>query len=87
MTKDQWTIKTLEEEAVNSDSPEATKEKGIQEHTVITEVAYIFALIEEERKTLMLRLDRNINLCCDYMLRSHVAIRCPFFSWISRFCC
>ena len=45
MRKDQWTIKTLVEEAVNSDSPEATKEKGIQEHTVITEVAYIFALI------------------------------------------
>ena len=25
---------------------------------------------------LMLRLDRNINLCCDYMLRLHVAISC-----------
>ena len=24
----------------------------------------------------MLRLDRNINLCCDYMLRLHVAISC-----------
>ena len=33
-------------------------------------------LLEEERKTLMLRLDRNINLCCDYMLRLHVAISC-----------
>ena len=32
--------------------------------------------IKEERKTLMLRLDRNINLCCDYMLRLHVAISC-----------
>ena len=30
MRKDQWTIKTLVGEAVNSDSPEATKEKGIQ---------------------------------------------------------
>ena len=30
----------------------------------------IFVLLEEERKTLMLRLDRNINLCCDYMLRN-----------------
>ena len=40
--KDQWTIKTLVEEAVNSDSPEAAKEKGIQEHNVITEVAYRF---------------------------------------------
>ena len=28
--KKQWTIKTLVGEAVNSDSPEATKEKGIQ---------------------------------------------------------
>ena len=44
-------------------------------------------LLEEERKTLMSRLDRDINLCHDYMSRSHVAIRCPFFSWISRFCC
>ena len=31
--KKQWTIKTLVGEAVNSDSPEATKEKGIQQHT------------------------------------------------------
>ena len=31
MTKNnQWTVKTLVGEAVNSDSPEATKEKGIQ---------------------------------------------------------
>ena len=27
MRKEQWTIKTLVEEAVNSDSPEATKER------------------------------------------------------------
>ena len=40
--KKQWTIKTLVEEAVNSDSPEATKEKGIQQHTRITIVAYRF---------------------------------------------
>ena len=45
MRKDQWTIKTLVEEAVNSDSPEATKEKGIQQHTEITEVAYRFRKI------------------------------------------
>ena len=32
----QGTIKTLVREAVNSDSPEATKGKGIPEHTVIT---------------------------------------------------
>ena len=38
----QWTIKTLVREAVNSDSPEATKEKGIQQHTRITIVAYRF---------------------------------------------
>ena len=31
--KNQWTIKTLVGEAVHSDSPEATKEKGIQQHT------------------------------------------------------
>ena len=30
MTKKQWTVKTLVGGAVNSDSPEATKEKGIQ---------------------------------------------------------
>ena len=42
MRKDQWTIKTLVEEAVNSDSPEATKEKGIQQHTGNTVVAYRF---------------------------------------------
>ena len=42
MTKDQWTIKTLVEEAVNSDSLEATKGKGIQQHTGNTEVAYRF---------------------------------------------
>ena len=40
--KKQWTIKTLVREAVNSDSPEATKEKGIQQHTRITIVAYRF---------------------------------------------
>ena len=40
--KKQWTIKTLVGEAVNSDSPEATKEKGIQQHTRITIVAYRF---------------------------------------------
>ena len=39
------TIKTLVREAVNSDSPEATKEKGIQQHTEITEVAYRFRKI------------------------------------------
>ena len=38
----QWTVKTLVREAVNSDSPEATKGKGIQEHTVLTIVAYRF---------------------------------------------
>ena len=38
----QWTVKTLVREAVNSDSPEATKGKGIQEHTLITSVAYRF---------------------------------------------
>ena len=38
----QWTVKTLVREAVNSDSPEATKGKGIQEHTLITLVAYRF---------------------------------------------
>ena len=43
MTKKQWTIKTLVGGAVNSDSPEATKEKGIQQHTGInTDVAYRF---------------------------------------------
>ena len=43
MTKEQWTIKTLVGEAVNSDSPEATKEKGIQQHTGMnTVVAYRF---------------------------------------------
>ena len=43
MRKDQWTVKTLVEEAVNSDSPEATKEKGIQQHTGMnTVVAYRF---------------------------------------------
>ena len=31
--KNQWTIKTLVGEAVHSDSPEATKGKGIQQHT------------------------------------------------------
>ena len=41
MRKEQWTIKTLVEEAVNSDSPEATKER-YPEHTVITIVAYRF---------------------------------------------
>ena len=40
--KKQWTIKTLVREAVNSDSPEATKGKGIQQHTDITGVAYRF---------------------------------------------
>ena len=43
MTKKQWTIKTLVGGAVNSDSPEATKEKGIQQHTGMnTVVAYRF---------------------------------------------
>ena len=42
MTKEQWTIKTLVGEAVNGDSPETTKEKGIQKHTWYTEVAYRF---------------------------------------------
>ena len=42
LTKEkQWTIKTLVREAVNSDSPEATKGKGIQS-TLITIVAYRF---------------------------------------------
>ena len=36
----------------------------------------ILPRLEEEQKTLMLRLDRNINLCCDYMLRLRVAISC-----------
>ena len=38
----QWAVKTLVREAVNRDSAEATKGKGIQEHTVITIVAYRF---------------------------------------------
>ena len=43
MTKKQWTVKTLVGGAVNSDSPEATKEKGIQQHTGMnTVVAYRF---------------------------------------------
>ena len=42
LTKEkQWTVKTLVREAVNSDSPEATKER-YPEHTVITIVAYRF---------------------------------------------
>ena len=40
--RNQWTIKTLVREAVNSDSPEATKGKRYPEHTVITIVAYRF---------------------------------------------
>ena len=43
LTKEkQWTVKTLVREAVNSDSPEATKGKRYPEHTVITIVAYRF---------------------------------------------
>ena len=43
MTKEQWTVKTLVGGAENSDSPEATKEKGIQQHTGMnTVVAYRF---------------------------------------------
>ena len=42
MTKRQWTVKTLVGGAVTSDSPEATKEKGIQQHTGNTVVAYRF---------------------------------------------
>ena len=71
MTKDQWTIKTLEEEAVNSDSPEATKEKGIQEHTVITEVAYIFALICGNIST-------KESVLCFFMLLANVAKKDKF---------
>ena len=40
--RNQWTIKTLVGEAVKCDSPEATKEKGIQKHTSNTVVAYRF---------------------------------------------
>ena len=42
MTKYQWTIKTLVGEAVNSDSPEATKKKVSKQRTRITIVAYRF---------------------------------------------
>ena len=38
-------IKTLMREAVHNISPEAIKEKGIQQHTEITEVAYRFRKI------------------------------------------
>ena len=61
------------------------------EHSATCEVRLEFlplsALIEEEQKTLMSGLDLDINLCQDLMSRSHVAIRCAFFSWISRVYC
>jgi len=40
--KEQWTVKTLVREAVNCDSPEATKEKGILAHGVSQSWLYRF---------------------------------------------